>query len=220
MPASRRALAVALACLSTFSLSCFAAAQQSDQVVAERILGPQWKQISRRAGMIFAGTVLAGTTRTATDHTAATDRALTAAVPAATPAVQLSLRVDRAIAGVEHAQILTIHEWAGARSVHRPMRSGQHILILLDPLSRLGFTSPVGGSLGQTALDPTGKNVSKFEERPPAPIGLRNESPPEPPVPADTPSVSVVQLERAIRNARFAMLVATSLSQSIDPPSR
>ena len=104
--------------------------------------------------------------------------------------------------------------------MHRPMRSGQHILILLDPLRRLGFTSPVGGSLGQTALDPTGKNVSKFEERPPAPIGLRNESPPEPPVPADTPSVSVVQLERAIRNARFAMLVATSLSQSIDPPSR
>ena len=128
--------------------------------------------------------------------------------------------VDRAIAGVEHGQILTIHEWAGARSVHRPMRSGQPILILLDPLSRLGFTSPVGGSLGQTALDPTGKNVSKYEERLPAPIGLRNESPPEPPVPADTPSVSVVPLERAIRNARFAMLVATSLSQSIDPPSR
>jgi hypothetical protein len=157
MPASRRALVVALACLSNFSLSCFAAAQQSDQVVAERIPGPQWKQISRRAGMIFAGTVLAGTTRTATDHTAATDRALTTAVPAATPAVQLSLRVDRAIAGVELGQILTIPEWAGARSVHRPMRSGQHTLILLDPLSRLGFTSPVGGSLGQTALDPTGK---------------------------------------------------------------
>jgi hypothetical protein len=108
MPASRRALVVALACLSNFSLSCFAAAQESDQVVAERIPGPQWKQISRRAGMIFAGTVLAGTTRTATDHTAATDRALTTAVPAATPAVQLSLRVDRAIAGVELGQILTI----------------------------------------------------------------------------------------------------------------
>jgi hypothetical protein len=38
MPASRRALVVALACLSNFSLSCFAAAQQSDQVVAECIL--------------------------------------------------------------------------------------------------------------------------------------------------------------------------------------
>jgi hypothetical protein len=72
--------------------------------------------------------------------------------------------------------------------MHRPMRSGQRILIFLYPLSRLGFTSPVGGSLGQVALDSSGKNVSKYE--------------PPPPVPADTRSVSVVQLERAIRGAR------------------
>jgi len=200
MPASRRALVVALACLSNFSLSSFAAARQSDQVVAERILGPQWKQLSRRAGMIFAGTVLTAATQTATDHTAATDRASSAATPAATLVVQLSFRVDQAIAGVEQGQILTIHEWAGAWSMHRPMRSGQHILIFLYPLSRLGFTSPVGGSLGQVALDPTGKIVSKSGQKPPAPVGLRNESPPRPP--ADTHSVSVVQLERAIRSAR------------------
>ena len=91
-------------------------------------------------------------------------------------AVQLSFRVDQAIAGVERGQILTIHEWAGAWSMHRPMSNGQHILIFLYPLSRLGFTSPVGGSLGQVVLDPSGKNVSR--------------------------SVSVVQLERAIRSAR------------------
>src|SRR5258708_34504916 len=60
--------------------------------------------------------------------------------------------------------------------MHRPMSSGQHILIFLYPLSRLGFTSPVGGSLGQVVLDPSGKNVSR--------------------------SGSVVQLERAIRSAR------------------
>jgi len=178
-------------CLSNFCLSGFAAAQQSDQVIAERVLGPLWKQLSCRAGMIFAGTVL-----TAAIQTAAPDRA----VSAAAPTVQLSFRVDQAIAGVEQGQILTIHEWAGAWSMHRPMSSGQHILIFLYPLSRLGFTSPVGGSLGQVALDPTGKNVSKSGQKPPAPIGLRNESPPQPP--ADTHSVSVVQLERAIRSAR------------------
>jgi len=200
MPASRRVLVVALACLSTF-----ATAQQSDQVLAERVLGPQWKQLSRpRAGMIFAGTVLSTTplaaaaAQTATTQTVATDRA----VPAATPAVQLSFRVDMPIAGVERGQILTIHGWAGAWSMHRPMSSGQRILIFLYPLSRLGFTSPVGGSLGQVALDPTGKNVSKYEETPPSPIGLRNESPSRPPVSADTRSVSVLQLERAIRSAR------------------
>jgi len=188
MPSSRRVLAVALACLSSF-----AAAQQSDQVIAERVLGPQWKQLSRRAGMIFAGTVL-----TAATPTAATDRA----VPGVTPAVQLSFRVERAIAGVERGQILTIHEWVGARFMHRPMRSGQHILIFLYPPSRLGFTSPVGGSLGQVALDPSGKNVSKYEQKPAAAIGLRNESSVRPRVPVDDGSISVVQLERAIRSAR------------------
>src|SRR4029077_14446434 len=176
MSLPRRVLVVAIACLSSF-----AAAQQSDQVIAERVLGPQWKQLSRRAGMIFAGTLLTASpltaaTQAATDHTAATDRAASAA----TPAVQLSFRVDQAIAGVERGQILTIHEWAGAWSMHRPMR-GQHILIFLYPPSRLGFTSPVGGSLVQVALDPTGKNVSKYEHKPPALIGLREESPPQPP---------------------------------------
>jgi hypothetical protein len=181
MPASRRVLVVALACLSNFCLSSFAAAQQSDQAIAERVLGPQWKQLSRRAGMIFVGTVLTAsrltaatqgvTTQSVTTQTAVPDRA----VPA-TPVVQLSFRVDQAIAGVEQGQVLTIHEWAGAWSMHRPMSSGQHILIFLYPLSRFGFTSPVGGSLGQLALDPSGKNVSR--------------------------NVSVVQLERAIRSAR------------------
>jgi hypothetical protein len=180
-------------CLSNFCLSSFAAAQQSDRVIAERVLGPQWKQLSRRAGMIFVGTVLTAATQTATDHTAATDRPIPGAVsgtpPGTIPAVQLSFRVDRAIAGVEQGQILTIHEWAGAWSMHRPMRSGQHILIFLYPLSRLGFTSPVGGARGQVALDSSGKNVAKSGS-------------PQPPVPADTRSVSVVQLERAIRSAR------------------
>ena len=194
MPASRHALIVALACLSTlglpnFCLSSFAAAQQSDQVIAERVLGPQWKQLSRRAGMIFAGTVLTAAAQTVTTQTAAPDRADPAAVLSATPTVQLSFRVDQAIAGVGQGQILTIHEWAGAWSMHRPMRSGQHILIFLYPLSRLGFTSPVGGAQGQVALDSSGKNVAKSE-------------PPQPPVPAGTRSVSVVQLERAIRSAR------------------
>jgi hypothetical protein len=188
MPSSRRVLAVALACLSSF-----AAAQQSDQVIAERVLGPQWKQLSRRAGMIFAGTVL-----TAATPTAATDRA----VAGVTPAVQLSFRVERAIAGAERGQILTIHEWVGAWSMHRPMRSGQHLLIFLYPPSRLGFTSPVGGSLGQVALDPSGKNVSRGAQKPVAAIGLRNASSPRPRVPVDTGSISVVQLARAIRSAR------------------
>ena len=108
--------------------------------------------------------------------------------------------MDEAIAGVEPGQVLTIHEWAGAWSMHRPMSKGQHILIFLYPPSRLGLTSPVGGSLGQVALDPSGKSV--VEQKPVAAIGLRNASSTRSRAPVFTRSVNVVQLERAIRSAR------------------
>jgi hypothetical protein len=204
MRTSTRVLFVVLTFLSSVCLSISAAGQQSDQVIAERVLGPQWKQLSRRAGMIFAGTVL-----TTAAQTPAIDRAAPAATPAIqipaiqTPAVELTFRVDRAIAGVEYGQTLTIHEWAGAWAMHRPMSSGQHILIFLYPPSRLGFTSPVGGSLGQVALDSSGKNVSDHEQKPPVAVGVRNASSPQSLVPVDTGSVSVDQLERAIRSARI-----------------
>src|SRR5260370_34990818 len=87
--------------------------------------------------------------------------------------------------------------------MHRPMSSGQHILIFLYPPSRLGFTSPVGGSLGQVALDSSGKNVSDQEQKPPVAVCVRNASCPKPLVPVDTGSVSVDHLERAIRSARI-----------------
>ena len=205
MRASRRGLAVALAFLSSL-----VAGQQSDQLIAERVLGPQWKQLSRRAGMIFAGTVLTAAAQTVTSQTAATDRL----VPETTPAVQLSFHVDEAIAGVERGQVLTIHEWAGAWSRQRPMSKGQHFLIFLYPPSRLGLTSPVGGSLGQVALDASGQNVSNHAQNwdapaPDAPkpasvasIAPRKESPSQPSALPEAASVSVVQLARAIRAAR------------------
>ena len=202
MRASRRVLTVAVACLLNcglwnLALSRFAAAQQSDEVVAERILGPHWKQLSRRAGMIFAGTVLSTTTQTATTQHTGTGRSA-----GATPAIELRFRIEEAIAGVDPGQVLTIHEWTGAWTMHRPMSKGQHILIFLYPPSRLGLTSPVGGPLGQVALDPSGKSVSKTTPRPTFALNLRSSSsaPPRPTV--DNARVSVLQLERAIRSAR------------------
>src|ERR1019366_6593758 len=195
MRASRSGLAVALAFLSSF-----VAAQQSDQALAERVLGPQWKQLSRRAGMIFAGTVLNATAQTVAPQTAATDRI----DPGTTPAVQLNFRVDEAIAGVERGQVLTIHEWAGAWSMHRPMSKGQHFLMFLYPPSRLGLTSPVGGSLGQIALDSSGQNGDALKpdaQKPNAPklaasmaIAPRKEPSSQPGALPGAMSVSVVQL--------------------------
>jgi hypothetical protein len=192
-------VSVALLCLcGIFYLSSFAIAQ-SDQVVAERVLGPQWKQLSRRAGMIFAGTVL--------ETQLASTQALTNVLAArgSAPAARLTFRVDVPIAGVEPGQILTIREWAGASSMHRPIRSGQHILLFLYPPSRLGLTSPVGGALGQIELDAAGQYVSQYAQKlaVPAPSGssaVLSAS-------VDTglvsnPGVSVVQLQRAIRGAR------------------
>jgi len=217
MLASIRLLVVALASLSTicllnFCLSSSAAAQPSDEDVAERVLGPQWKRLSRRAGMIFAGTVLTnaaetGNTPTAAAQIAPTDRV----VSGAASSVQLSFRVDRAIVGVNQGQILTIHEWAGAWAMQRPMRPGQHILIFLYPTSRLGFTSAVSGSLGQIALDSNGENASEHEQRRDAPDGLRGNPSTQPLAPVVAGNVaensgharvSVIQLERAIRSAR------------------
>ncbi len=100
-----------------------------------------------------------------------------------TPSIELTFRVDEPIAGVKCGQILTIHEWAGAWSMHRPMTRGQRILIFLYPPSRLGLTSPVGGSLGQIALDSSGQTVS-------AEASVRGAT------------ITVSQLERAIRAAR------------------
>jgi hypothetical protein len=143
--------------------------------------------------------------QTVTNQIAATNRL----VPGTTPAVQLSFHVDEAIAGVERGQVLTIHEWAGAWSMHRPMSKGQHFLIFLYPTSRLGLTSPVGGSLGQVALDASGQSVSKDMEKPDAPkpaaamaIAPRKESPSQPGAPLGAANISVVQLARAIRGAR------------------
>jgi hypothetical protein len=208
-------------CLSNLYLSNFAFAQRSnmvsrgqvtagqatgdqvasDQVVAERVMGGQWKQIARRAGIIFTGTVIA-TNR----PPAASDQSIPLAVtiPAEPPTIQLSFHVERAIAGVDSGHVFTIHEWVGASSMHRTMSVGQHVLLFLYPPSRLGFTSPVGGAQGEVLLDSTGKNVVDLK---PATM-FKALNAPEFSTPStqtrSTPArtVTVDQLERAIRGVR------------------
>jgi hypothetical protein len=198
MRASRRLLLAALACVAICILSAFAAAQ-SDEAIAERVLGPQWKLLSRRAEMVFAGTVLNAGPQTSTTVLAK----MPARMDRTLPVIELTFHVDHPIAGVEPGQVLTIHEWAGAWSLQRPMRRGEHILIFLYAPSRLGLTSPVGGWRGQIALDASGQNI--LEPEPVAPSLARNDrSPTIPPTARKTTNVpiTVVQLERAIRAVR------------------
>jgi hypothetical protein len=137
--------------------------QQSDQVIAERVLGPQWKQLSRRAGMIFAGTVLTPAMGPVTNRIAKTDQVVLGTSPGTPRAAQLSFHVDEAIAGVKQGQVLTIHEWTGALPAQRSMRRGEHFLMFLYPPSRLGLSSPVGGPLGQVPLRTININVLQLE---------------------------------------------------------
>jgi hypothetical protein len=175
--------------VSAAFLSSLALAQSSDQVVAAQVLGPQWKQLSRRAGTIFAGTLLTAPTQIPPSKVAAADY-----TPGPFPSIHLTFRVDEPIAGVEPGQILTIHEWAAAYSMNRPLNTGQHVLLFLYPPSRLGLTSPVGGSLGQIALDATGTAHSDVTGS----------------------SATLLQLERAIRTARSNATRANDARRTTD----
>jgi hypothetical protein len=117
---------------------------ETDQAAAERALGPQWKQLARRAGIVFVGTVL-----NSGRQTEKTDRTV--------PAVELSFRVDRPIAAVDPNATLTIHEWTGLWSQLRPLRRGERVLLFLYPPSKLGLTSPFAGAQGQVRLSADGK---------------------------------------------------------------
>ena len=134
--------------------------------------------MARAAGMVFSGTVLSVESSPGKDQ--------------AVPTIQMKLRVERAIAGVQAGQVLTIREWAGAWSMHRPMHAGEHVLLLLYSPSSLGFTSPVNGALGQIALDASATRVAAPRSR----SGRKTQGTPA------GETISVLQLERAIRSAR------------------
>jgi hypothetical protein len=163
-------------------------AQRADQIAASRVLGPHWKHVSRTAGMVFAGTVLS---------VEPSGRSYSM------PSVEMKFRVDRAIAGVQAGQVLTIHEWAGAAAGHPRIRVGQRLLLLLYSPSWLGLTSPVGGATGQIALDERGEirqrhARSQIPDSPATGSSIRSASS----AAASPPAITVAQLERAIRSAR------------------
>jgi hypothetical protein len=185
---------VAFALSAAYCQSGSAAGSAIDQAAAERVLGPHWQQLSRRAGIIFAGTVVGGEMQSPR-----TDRPV--------PSAALQFRVDHAITGVASGQTLTIHEWVGAQSLHPPMHLGEHFLLFLYPPSRLGLTSPVGGALGQIHLDASGGYVAAANST--AVLNATQNAHPASQAsraqangPHANPPVPVNQLERAIRSAR------------------
>jgi len=174
--------------LTTGALLAVPGFAESDQAAAARILGSNWRQVSRRAGIIFTGTVLSNS-----GESAQTDSGV--------PSVEIRFQVDRAIAGVEPGGILTIHEWIGSLSRHPAMRPGEHLLLFLYPPSSLGLTSPVSGSQGQIRLDPLGRTIVDQ----PGPVPDSQASPIDSASKLrhiSAPATTLDQLERAIHAAR------------------
>lgn len=201
---------ITLVCVILCPLTSIAAAP-SDQSAAERVLGPRWEHLARRAGMIFTGTVLSTGPRLAQNPT-----------PSDAPSnlrlggnfIEMRFRIDRPIAGVQRGQILAIREWTGALSRQPALRSGERVLLFLYPPSRLGLTSPVGGARGQIRLDSTGQNIARQSiagQSVDEPTSLaqsksQGEHDRDSPAVANAAAVhghiAVSQLERAIRAAR------------------
>ncbi len=114
--------------------------------VAQRRPGAQvdnFNQFTRNSGYIFSGTVLKIQRTTAGENAIAF--------------TQVSFRVDQAIRGVRAGESLTIREWSGLWDSGERYRPGERVLLFLYPVSKLGFTSPVGGPLGRFVVDHDGK---------------------------------------------------------------
>ena len=73
--------------------------------------------------------------------------------------MQITFHVDDGIRGVKTGQILVIREWAGLWQLGERYRPGEGVLLFLYPPSKLGLTSPVGGSIGRYRLDHGGRVI-------------------------------------------------------------
>lgn len=104
---------------------------------------PHPPAISRSSGYIFAGTVQSVERVSPQPRSVAT--------------VQISFHVDEAIRGVRTGQMLVIREWAGLWNSGERYRPGERVLLFLYPPSKLGLTSPVGGTMGRFAVGPRGR---------------------------------------------------------------
>ncbi len=107
-------------------------------------LPPSLQQVTQRAGTIFAGMVSSITPirATASDQIAS---------------IQITFQVEQAIRGVRIGQTLTIREWAGLWTASDRYHVGQRLMLFLYAPSKMGFTSPVGGSAGRFLVDKAGR---------------------------------------------------------------
>jgi hypothetical protein len=128
--------------LFAISLSISALLCAETQVGMPAHIAVSSRPIVRVSGVIFSGTAVN------VEHLK----------PAGSPGItQTTFRVENAIRGVRHGQLVKIREWEGLWSTGERYRVGERVLLMLYPNSKLGLTSPVGGALGRYQVDQAGR---------------------------------------------------------------
>ncbi len=134
-------------CLLVFVLlSSITTSAQTRTAIPVRMVPVDLGAITKRAGTIFAGTILkVEPVRVASSNDLAS--------------VQITCAVEHGVRGVRDGQVLSFREWAGLWTAGSRYRIGQRLMLFLYAPSALGLTSPVGGRLGQFAVDRDGRVV-------------------------------------------------------------
>ena len=144
---------------------------------------PNLDHLTQKAGYIFSGTVTSVSSGPAVTH----EHVAT---------VQVTFRVEQAVRGVRTGQTIAIREWAGLWDAAEPYRPGERVMLFLYPRSRLGLTSPVGGSQGRFDINRDGQIV--------LPLGRASALWPTPSIasrPSSGATISTRTLVQAIRQA-------------------
>jgi hypothetical protein len=108
-----------------------------------RLPGPEpitTAKIVHAAGIIFSGRVLSIAGGASSRY-------------APQASTTITFQVEHALRGALAGQTLTIHEWAALWNRGERYRVGERVFLFLYPVSKLGFTSPVGGVAGRIAVD-------------------------------------------------------------------
>jgi hypothetical protein len=101
------------------------------------------KQIVQNSALIFSGTVLT------VEH-------LGTGPSGSQGITRIRFRVQNGVRGARPGQIVQICEWAGLWSAGERYRPGEIVMLFLYPNSKLGLTSPVGGTAGRFHVDKLG----------------------------------------------------------------
>jgi hypothetical protein len=137
------------------------------------------QQITRKAGLIFAGTV------TSVER-----------VPSDVPELRVTFRVKRAVRGTRSGATVVIREWISPLDAPR-YRPGENVFLFLYGAGPNRLTSPVGGASGRFSLD-AGWNIVPRPGQPRPLSGAGNEAPGRGRAPSRVPLHTFL---RALRSA-------------------